>query len=78
MSELRAKEIMSPPSSTVQKNVSRNVIESLVVHLDIVVVLEGENPVGVITRSDLISKFAPVETRDSNARFVMTEQTLGS
>ncbi len=54
MSELRAKEGMSAPPPTVPQDASRSAIEGLVIHLGVVVVMDGEEPVGIITRSDLI------------------------
>lgn len=59
LSELRAKEVMSSPPPTVPGEASRSAIEGLVLHLGAVVVLRGEEPVGIITRSDLIGRSMP-------------------
>lgn len=74
MSVLKAKEIMSHPPSTVQKDAARRAIEGLVIHLGVVVVLDGEEPVGIITRSDLIRRPRADEPQDLTARYGLTEK----
>jgi predicted transcriptional regulator len=58
LSEMRAREVMGHPPATVPKAASREAIVGLVTNLGCVVVLDGEEPVGIITRSDLIRKTA--------------------
>lgn len=54
LSEVMANEVMSDSPPVVSKTASSEVVKELLLEFPAVVVMDGKNPIGIITKSDII------------------------